>query len=298
MATSTKNTKKDVKRTAKEANKKAIKFSEKVIDETVATGEEWQAILAKAIKNGTILLDRQQDMMFDTLEEVKAQVKKGNFRFRDLFNINFNVRKEAKKAIKKVKTAAEAAADAIPAIDRVEKIAENLADTTIKAGKNAFGIVEDVIENVATTAKKDITKATKKAPAKKAVAKKVKATKATAKKVTKKVVAKKAAPKKVVAKTAPAKKAIAKTAAPKADKLTIVEGIGPKIQGLLNEASIMTLEQLSKSKITQLRSILKNAGSRYQMHDPKTWAAQAKLAFQGDMELLKKFQDELKGGKL
>ena len=110
--------------------------------------------------------------------------------------------------------------------------------------------------------------------------------------------AKKATTKKVTAKKTVAKKAIAKTATPKANKLTIVEGIGPKIQGLLNEADIKTLEQLSKAKITTLRKVLSDAGSRYQMHDPKTWAAQAKLAAKGDMKLLKQFQDELKGGKL
>ena len=133
----------------------------------------------------------------------------------------------------------------------------------------------------------------KKVVAKKTAAKKVVAKKATAKKVAKPV-AKKATAKKVVAKkAAPAKKA---TKA-KADNLTKIEGIGPKIASLLIADGIVTFLDLSKAKLTQLETILKNAGPRFKMHKPTTWAEQAKIAAKGNWAELKKLQDELDGGK-
>lgn len=96
-------------------------------------------------------------------------------------------------------------------------------------------------------------------------------------------------------KTATKKKATKKTA--KADDLKKVEGIGPKIAGLLNEAGIVTFADLAKAPIKKLKKVLEDAGSRFRMHDPKTWSAQAKLAAKGDWDKLKTWQGELKGGK-
>jgi predicted flap endonuclease-1-like 5' DNA nuclease/septal ring factor EnvC (AmiA/AmiB activator) len=81
------------------------------------------------------------------------------------------------------------------------------------------------------------------------------------------------------------------------DDLKIVEGIGPKIEQLLNADGIYTFDQLAKSTYSQIKDVLDNAGPRYQMHDPSTWAAQAALARDGKTEELKKLQDELKGGR-
>ena len=83
----------------------------------------------------------------------------------------------------------------------------------------------------------------------------------------------------------------------KPDDLTKVEGIGPKIASLLKADGIETFENLSKSSEKTLKGILNKAGSRFQMHNPSTWAAQAKIAAKGDWKALKKWQDELNGGK-
>ncbi len=80
------------------------------------------------------------------------------------------------------------------------------------------------------------------------------------------------------------------------DNLTKVEGIGPKIQGLLYDAEIYTWQKLSETATETLEKILADAGPRYKMHKPKTWAKQAKLAAKGEWEKLKKWQNELKGG--
>ncbi len=82
----------------------------------------------------------------------------------------------------------------------------------------------------------------------------------------------------------------------KKDNLTKVEGIGPKINGLLNDAGIFTFKQLSETSVEKLKQILHDAGPRYRMHKPLTWAQQAKLAAEGKWEELKKWQNELKGG--
>lgn len=111
--------------------------------------------------------------------------------------------------------------------------------------------------------------------------------------------AKKTTTKKTTTKKTTAKKTTTKKTAAKSDKdnLKKIEGIGPKIEKLLQEKGIMTYKDLSKAKITVLKEILEEAGSRYRMHDPSTWAEQAKLADKGDWEKLDKLQDELKGGK-
>ena len=118
----------------------------------------------------------------------------------------------------------------------------------------------------------------------------------------KKVVAKKAPVKKVVAKKpvakkAPAKKAPVKKMPAKKVNLTAIEGVGPKIAGLLAEAGLATFEAVAKAKPAAIKKVLLAAGKRYTMHDPATWPKQAKLLASGKLELLKKLQDELKGGR-
>jgi len=83
----------------------------------------------------------------------------------------------------------------------------------------------------------------------------------------------------------------------KKDDLRKIEGIGPKISGLLVEAGIDTFAKLAKAKITKLKSILEKAGPRYQMHNPGTWPKQSKLAASDKWDELTKLQDKLSGGK-
>ena len=111
--------------------------------------------------------------------------------------------------------------------------------------------------------------------------------------------AKKAAPKKEVKKAEP--KVEAKAAAPKAkkasgkpDDLKKIEGIGPKIASTLVEAGIATYADLAKAKPAAISEII--AGVRGS-HVTDTWPAQAKLASDGKWDELKKWQDELDGGK-
>ena len=81
------------------------------------------------------------------------------------------------------------------------------------------------------------------------------------------------------------------------DDLKIVEGIGPKIEELLFKADITTYGQLAATSVQQLQGILDAAGSRFAMHDPGTWSAQALLAANGEWDNLKAYQDFLNAGK-
>lgn len=80
------------------------------------------------------------------------------------------------------------------------------------------------------------------------------------------------------------------------DDLTKVEGIGPKIKGLLNDDGIWSWKQLSETTVDRIKNILNNAGKRYQIHNPSSWPKQAGMAARGEWDKLKKWQDEHKGG--
>lgn len=84
----------------------------------------------------------------------------------------------------------------------------------------------------------------------------------------------------------------------KADDLKIVEGIGPKIEELYHAAGITTWKQLSETPVETSQRILDEAGNRYAIHNPATWAQQALLAYQGKWKELKVYQDSLHGGKV
>lgn len=81
------------------------------------------------------------------------------------------------------------------------------------------------------------------------------------------------------------------------DDLKIVEGIGPKIEELYHNAGITTWKALSETPLEKSQSILHEAGERFAMHNPSTWAKQCLLAYQGRWNELKDWQDSLDGGK-
>ena len=135
---------------------------------------------------------------------------------------------------------------------------------------------EIVIESIVSSGAKPAKKAEKAAPKKEA------------KKAEPKVEAKAAAPK------TEAKKAAPKKATGKADDLKKIEGIGPKIASTLVEAGIATFADLAKTDSAKISEIIADVRGN---HVTDTWPAQAKLAADGKWDELKKWQDELDGGK-
>ncbi len=81
------------------------------------------------------------------------------------------------------------------------------------------------------------------------------------------------------------------------DDLKIVEGIGPKIEELFHQAGVKTWKALSETSVEKCQEVLNSGGDRFKIHNPETWPKQSELAYQGKWEELKKWQDELDGGK-
>ena len=83
----------------------------------------------------------------------------------------------------------------------------------------------------------------------------------------------------------------------KQDDLKLVEGIGPKIEGLFHNFDIKTWKALSEASVEKCQEVLNSGGDRYKIHNPGTWPKQAQLAYEGKWAELLKWQDELDGGK-
>jgi len=107
----------------------------------------------------------------------------------------------------------------------------------------------------------------------------------------------KLAPAPVVETVAPAPAPAPKppAAAPKPDDLTAIEGIGPKISGMLRAEGITTYAHLAATDVSRLREIMLAANLR--IADPTTWPEQAALAAAGKWDELKTLQGTLKAGR-
>ena len=82
------------------------------------------------------------------------------------------------------------------------------------------------------------------------------------------------------------------------DDLKIVEGIGPKIEGLFHNYNIKTWKALSRVSVAKCREVLDSGGEKYRLHDPASWPMQAKMCYQGKWKELYRWQEEHKHGKL
>lgn len=65
---------------------------------------------------------------------------------------------------------------------------------------------------------------------------------------------------------------------------TLIEGIGPRIAQLLVDKGITTWWALANSDVELLRSVLREAGPKFQVHDPRSWPQQARLLSFGEWE--------------
>lgn len=81
------------------------------------------------------------------------------------------------------------------------------------------------------------------------------------------------------------------------DKLQIIEGIGPKMEEVLNENGISSFASLAAASGSQLREILNKYGDKYRIIDPNTWPQQAKLAQDRQWQPLIQLQKTLDTGR-
>lgn len=202
-----------------------LNTAEKTVEGTVNTIIEWQSLYEKALKNGSKLMSRQQNITFSAFGIVKNQLTTGNTRFRELFGLDQIVdeipalRNKALNAGKNV-------------IKQVRKNVVETAESMIDFDKSIATKTKDVEKKVSKSksqTKKAITSkitATKKAVNASPVTQKVKTVKAAIEKspivkttVAKTGTAKKAVKKVTVAKTTPVKAAITKAVKPKVAKV-------------------------------------------------------------------------------
>ena len=79
------------------------------------------------------------------------------------------------------------------------------------------------------------------------------------------------------------------------DNLKKLEGIGPKVEQVLNDAGVSTYAALAAANTEELREVL--VAAKLRMMDPAGWIEQAEIAAKGDWDALATLQDELKGGR-
>lgn len=77
----------------------------------------------------------------------------------------------------------------------------------------------------------------------------------------------------------------------KLDDLTLIDGVGPKIAGLLADAGIDTWRTLADADTERLEAVLAEAGPRYRMHDPSQWPDQAALLADGRWQEFKDLKE-------
>lgn len=81
------------------------------------------------------------------------------------------------------------------------------------------------------------------------------------------------------------------------EDLKFIQGLGAKIETLLNEQGVKTFNDLAKASQASVKGVLENAGPRFKNQDPKPLIEQAKLVKGEKWTELESLQAELMKGK-
>lgn len=158
----------------KTAHCKVLDIAEELIDGTVATGTKYQRIAASAIKKSEPIIEKQVDIVFDSVEMFVDHIQTNSTRFQKLLGINKQVNKASKQIGKIVKSVSA----------KVESEFEDKAEAiknTIKQGQRK---ADKTIKNVKAESKKTVKATTRKA--KTTASSTAKKTRSTARKATSK----------------------------------------------------------------------------------------------------------------
>ncbi len=135
----------------KSVNCMFINMAEGLIEETVSTGTKYQRLAVKAIKKSEPIIEKQVDLIFDSVEMAIDQVQANNKRFQRLLGITKQVNK-AKKTIGKLVENVS---------DKVEEGMEDANKTIQSTFKQAKKETEKAVKVVKAEAKKTRKTATK-----------------------------------------------------------------------------------------------------------------------------------------
>ena len=92
-----------LKATTKNVNEKALELTDSLVEETLAIGEQWQGLFAKALKDGVKLLGKQQNLVFSTLESIKGQYNTDSIRLKKVLGWGEKKAEKQAEAVKEVK---------------------------------------------------------------------------------------------------------------------------------------------------------------------------------------------------
>ena len=82
------------------------------------------------------------------------------------------------------------------------------------------------------------------------------------------------------------------------DDLTVIDGIGPKIESLFHNFQIKSWKGLSDISVDKCQEVLDSGGDRYKIHDPASWPMQARMAYEGKWRELARWQQQHDHGKI
>lgn len=227
-----------IKENIKKTHDTIINASEDILNSTFKTGEKWQKLMAKAVKNTEPMREKQVDIVFDAAEAVKGQIEYGANRFKTLVGLEDDVLEKVKDKItnnpilKRFKAEVDEFVEEVsdnPIVKNAEKVATKIKVEVSDAYAEAKDKIEDVVDQVED-------------------------------------------------KIEDVKNAVTK------NDLKVIDGIGPKLESILNEAGITSYAGLAKTSEKKLAQILEAAGPRYKMHNPSDWKVQAKMAAADKLE--------------
>lgn len=249
----------------KKINSDLIDASFDALENTAKTGEKWQKLANKLIKQAEPISKKQKAMVVESAETIKSQLTSGTERLKNLVGYDPKTIEGAKKMIAE-NPVVEKAGEVKGKIEKEianNKLVVKAEKMTSKLTKKISATIEEVKEKIEEYTEE----AMEAAPAKKKAAKK------TTKKAAPK--AKKTVAKKTVAKKVEDKK-VEVPASDKKDDLKLIKGIGPKLEEVLNGIGLTAFEQIKKLTIKDMTKLLSDAGVNTKLYDISGWKKQAK----------------------
>ena len=113
-----------VMESVKNAHGRVLDMAENIIDETLETGAKYQKIATTAIRKSEPIIEKQVDMVFDSMEMFVDQVQKNNKRLQKLFGIEKQVRKTTERINKLVSRVSDRMEESMAGASKV--IQENI----------------------------------------------------------------------------------------------------------------------------------------------------------------------------
>jgi len=154
-----------LKATTKNVNEKALQLSDSLVEETLAIGEQWQGLFAKALQDGVKLLGKQQNLVFSTLESIKGQYSNDSIRLKKI--LGWGRAEKQVEAVKEevkeltIKTKKVAVKKARKTVKRVKAVAKSKLTTNddLKAIKGVGPKIESLLNGAGITNYNELTKA-------------------------------------------------------------------------------------------------------------------------------------------